>query len=455
MLKNDTIAAVCTGVGGAVSIIRISGPDAAAAAESLRASSRPLAETPRQLVYTHLKDGGEPVLTVLMPGPESYTGEDVAEIHCHGGLFNTRHVLNAILAHPKVRQAEPGEFTLRAFVNGKMDLTQAEAVGDLIAAQSEMARKTAERQLSGTLRDTIKKLRNTLSDLLAECESRLDFPEAVPDAVDTVTMAQQCTETVSEIRRLLDTRREGTILREGITVAIAGCPNAGKSSLLNRLLGYDRAIVTDIPGTTRDTLEEHAHIRGIPVRLTDTAGIRETPDPIEKLGVGRSEATIGTAQIVLWLLDPTRDFDAELSSMHKALANDPSLTEKLIAVWNKSDLVAADTPLPYEALRVSAKDGAGLETLFDRVEEKVWSFPHTEAPETAVNARQTEALAAALEALEPALGLLNTHGNSEDQTLELTALCLRDAVFALGRITGETAAPDVLDTIFGQFCIGK
>lgn len=458
MNRTETIAAVCTGVGGAVSIIRISGPLAGQTLDKIWKGKRQPAEVPRMLLLGHLRNStdtviGEPVLAVLMPGPESYTGEDVAEIHCHGGMLNTRRVLQLILAQKEVRQAEPGEFTMRAFINGKMDLTQAEAVGDLITAHSEMARKSAENQLAGTLRDKMTRLRGDLAELLAECESRLDFPEDIPDGADLTLMIQRAQAVYETLRRILSTQREGMIFREGVRVTIAGHPNAGKSSFLNLLLGYDRAIVSDIPGTTRDTLEELTAIRGIPVRLTDTAGIRETLDPVEKLGVNRSESMIGQGEIIFWILDAAADHEAEVLAMiiHREQDNTP---EKWIPFWNKCDQISDTVPLPYDAPRVSVRNESGISEIFDLFEKTVWSFPHTEAPEIAVNARQSRCLEEAMEALTPALSLLSGI-QSEDEHLELTALCLRDAVAAIGKMTGETAAPDVLDTIFSRFCIGK
>lgn len=456
MIGCDTIAAICSGVGGAVSIIRLSGPDSLSVLKAVWCGKQSPETVPRLLqlgVLSTDHSAGEPVLAVFMPNPNSYTGEDVVEIHCHGGMLNTKRVLSLVLDQEGVRQAEPGEFTLRAFMNGKMDLTQAEAVADMIQAHSEMARKTAEHQLSGTLRSAVTAHRAVLSELLAECESRLDFPEDIPECEDPEKLALTAEKSLAELVRIESTRREGIIFREGVKVAIAGHPNAGKSSLLNLLLGYARAIVSDIPGTTRDTVEESAHIRGIPVCLIDTAGIRETRDPIERLGVQRSESTLAQAEVIFWLLDPMDDLSSEVGALLCRL-NDPVLKDRIIPVWNKCDLIAPETFLPYDAPHLSVLKETGLELLFDRFEEKVWSFPHTEAPDIAVNARQSERLRAAVEALNPVPGLLR-EGGVDCHTFELAALQLRDAVSALGEITGETADPDVLDHIFSHFCIGK
>jgi len=451
MDRNDTIAAICTGTGGAISIVRVSGDRAAAVAAAVR-TDRQIAgpESARQMQLTRVAlagGGSDTALVVFMPGPHSYTGDDIVEIHCHGGNLIGRRVLENILQHG-ARMAEPGEFTYRAFLNGKMDLTQAEAVADLIGAGSDRALRLAERQASGQLGSRIRELRAQLVDLLADCESRLDFAEEHLDWQSPAAVNAQLQKIADALSPLLASSREGAILRQGIRIVIAGRPNAGKSSLLNLLLGYERAIVTAIPGTTRDTLEEAATLRGIPVRLTDTAGIRDTAGEIEELGIDRSKQSMRQAQLILWLLDAAgADRSGEVAEMKRQIPDGA----KVIAVWNKIDCAASgDYPsLDVPAVTISVLEVRGIETLLDAVEKAVWEFPHEAEPEIAVSSRHADALRQALEALPPARERVAA------EEWELAAVHLREAVAALGAITGENADPDLLANIFSRFCIGK
>jgi tRNA modification GTPase len=456
MIAADTIAALASAPGGAVAVLRLSGPEAMAVANRVWRGAAPLSpEQPRTLLFGRCRtsdspdDPGDPALAVLMPRPASYTGEDVVEIHCHGGALVSRRVLAGLL-RAGARAAEPGEFTRRAFLNGKLDLTQAEAVADIIQARSDAALRLAERQNAGVLGRRIRELRGRLIGVLAECESRLDFPEEELDWQPPATLRQRVAAAEDEISGLLASARDGMIFREGVRIVIAGPPNAGKSTLLNRLLGFDRAIVADTPGTTRDTVEEHASVRGIPVRLVDTAGIRSATDPIEGLGVERSFASLRTAQIVLWLLDATADEPAaELAT----LAEHRPAQAAAIAVWNKCDRHAHPPALPDAAplttVHISARTGTGIDALLDAIAQAVWDGPPHEEPEIAVGARHARLLEQAAEALPAARAELAA------ERWELAAIPLRDALNALGTITGETASPDVLDEIFRTFCIGK
>ena len=390
---------------------------------------------------------GEPALAVYMPGPNSYTGDDIVELHCHGGTLCARRAFDAVIA-AGARLAEPGEFTFRAFVNGKMDLTQAEAVADLIYAHSNMALHLAERQIAGALKIHINRLRTILIDILSECESRMDFTEENLDWTGAGIFVEKISGVRHEINKLKDSGREGVILRNGIRVVLAGKPNVGKSSLLNLLLGYERAIVTQLPGTTRDTLEETANIRNIPVRLTDTAGIREAASMIEGLGIDRSRKTIKEAQIVFWILDASSTTVSEdVREMEEHLAGH----RNVIVVWNKLDL-AESAPLPelkYPAARISVTAQSGINELMDIFEKAVWGFPHTEEPEIAVSARHAALLNEADETLSGANDKLIS------AEWELAAVHLRAAIAALGSITGENVSPDILENIFSRFCIGK
>ena len=452
MNTEDTICAICTGVGGAISIIRIAGPDALEVGQKVWQGKNDLNfRNARKMLLGKiiLEDGntGDSALAVFMPGPDSYTGGDVVELHCHGGALATRQTLDTTL-QAGARAAEAGEFTFRAFVNGKMDLTQAEAVCDLITAHSDMALHLAERQIQGKLSASISVLRDELVDILAESESRMDFAGEDLDWTNDSVFIDKLEQVGAKITLLLESGREGIVLRNGIRVVLAGKPNAGKSSLLNLLLGFDRAIVTQVPGTTRDTLEENANLRGIPVTLIDTAGIREATDMIEGIGIDRSHQSIKQAQVVFWLLDASaEDLDSEISEMNTHTID----KENLIAIWNKTDLSKNKTlpELPCPAVTISVLKSTGIDELLDMFEKAVWEFPHSEEPEIAVNARHARLLEEAIEAL-PGAAI-----NLDNNDWELAAVHLRSAISALASITGEESDPDILDNIFSRFCIGK
>lgn len=446
MNTNDTICAICTGTGGAISIIRIAGPDALKIGAEIWQGAATLNEKlARQMLYGH--SGGDPALAVYMPGPRSYTGDDVVEIHCHGGALAAKRVLDATLK-AKARAAKPGEFTFRAFVNGKLDLTQAEAVSDIISAHSQMALNLAERQINGALSQKISELRHQLTDILAECESRLDFSEENLDWSHPDVFIIKINEILTELAVLAASAKTGMILREGIRVVLAGRPNSGKSSLMNLLLGCERAIVSQIPGTTRDTIEEGAQLRGIPIRLTDTAGLRDSVDQIENLGIGRSRQTISLAQIVFWLLDASEpDLKAEVAELENCAAN----PNRIIAIWNKIDLVPQRIlpDLKCPSVKISVLNQDGINSLLDLFEKMVWGHEHAEEPEIAINSRHL-ALINEASALLP-----ETVEHLTCEEWELAAILLRDIIAALGSITGETIAPDILENIFSRFCIGK
>jgi tRNA modification GTPase len=390
---------------------------------------------------------GRPVdqcLIACFPRPASYTGEDMVEVHCHGGVLAARAVLLRLL-EAGARHAEPGEFSKRAFLNGKMDLTQAEAVADLIEAHTDMALHLANRQLDGMLGRQLHALYDGLLHVLSEVESRLDFPEEDLDWVPVPELTRTLADRLAQVDRLLARRREGEVLRHGVRLVIAGPPNVGKSSLLNLILGRDRAIVTHIPGTTRDTLEELAHIRGIPVRLTDTAGIRESEDLVERSGVERSLSSIRAAQVVLWLFDVSQPTPENHPPPH---LNHPTV----LLVGNKVDKLPQPPPVRTHGagpITISALTGAGLEELFDAIEKAVWGRPHGEEPEVAVSVRHAVLLDQAGAQLADALDHIRT------EEWEVAAATLRSALDAVGRVTGKTASDDLLDTVFSRFCIGK
>ncbi len=439
----DNIVAPATGIGGAITIIRFSGPDVLELARRVwKGRSMLGAGNARRMLLG--KVGGDPALAVYMPGPASYTGDDVVELHCHGGAAAAANALR-LAAAAGCRNAEPGEFTFRAFVNGKLDLAQAEAVNDVISAGSDLALQLAERQLEGALSRKLEALYLRIGELRAECESHLDFPDEELDWAGDVP--ETIEEAARQVRELFATRDIGATLRDGIDLVIAGRPNAGKSSLLNLLLGRDRAIVSAIPGTTRDTVEAAAVLRGLPVKLTDTAGVRESGDPVEQLGIERSFRSIAAAGITFWLLDAsTADPGEEVAEMLRH--NAPNR----IAVWNKIDLADPGRKLPEVpggALRISVREERGIEALLDAFARLAADSPRPEVPEVAVNARAAAELEKALEALPEAAREFRR------KEYELAAIRLRDAQTALGAITGKTVEPDILDHIFSRFCIGK
>lgn len=456
--ESDTIAAVATPLGeGGLAVLRLSGAAAVAIAERVfvpagRGAVRPSAAASHTLHYGHVVHEGErvdEVLLAVMRAPRTFTREDVVEISCHGGVFVARQVLEALLA-AGARLASPGEFTRRAFLNGRIDLVQAEAVADLIHARTELALSAANEQLAGALSQRLDAIREDLLSVLAHVEAHIDFPDEdiAPDTREQlVARLDAGGEAMS---RLLETAREGRVLRRGIRAAILGRPNVGKSSLLNRLLGHERAIVSPIAGTTRDTIEETANIRGIPVVFVDTAGLREADDLVEREGIRRTQAAADAAELVLHVLDRSTGITARDREDLRRYAAKPR-----VLVLNKADLPAADWEVGLGGdsprVDVSCASGAGLEALKDAVANQVWAGrAGGEMHEVMVNARHEQALRRALEAEAQASRALR-----EGLSLELVALDLRVAVHALGEIVGKATTEDLLDSIFGQFCLGK
>ena len=448
----DTIAAVATAPGGAIGIVRISGENALPAAQQVWRGRKSLCKAnARMMLYGLIGEPGEPALAVYMPNPHSYTGEDVVELHCHGGAVTIRRTLEAVLSQKNVRAAEPGEFTMRAFINGKLDLAQAEAVGDIITATGDATLNLALRQLAGNLSRSVNDIRETLLLLASDCESRLDFPDEELEFDDSSLLVERLNIARNALRELIASAHAGAVLRQGVRITLAGKPNAGKSSLLNALLGIDRAIVSSIPGTTRDTLAENAVLRNIPVEITDTAGLRESDDEIEALGIQRAKAAMLQSQVVFYLLDASADdLAGEIAEFER---NIKSNKQELIAVWNKIDL-APERDLPeipdVPTVKISAATGENLNLLLDVFEKLVWQDDGNgaDAP-AAVNARHLSLLQSAEEALEPVAGEI------ESGNWELASVNLQIALTETGRIVGETAEPDLLDEIFSRFCIGK
>jgi len=455
MLLTDTIAAIATPLGEAgLAVIRISGREAlGVAGQVFQPAGKPapgISEAASHTVhYGHIVRDGErvdEVLLTVLRAPRTFTREDTVEISCHGGVLVTRLVLETVLA-AGARLAEPGEFTQRAFLNGRLDLAQAEAVADLIHSRTELALDAANEQLAGKLSARINQLRDDLMNALAHIEAHIDFPDE-DIAPDTQAALLRRFDRAGEfIEALLRTAREGQILRRGLRAAIVGRPNAGKSSLLNQLLGHERAIVSPVAGTTRDTVEETANVRGIPVVFVDTAGLREAQDAIEAEGVKRSRAALESAELILHVIDRSVPLAAEDRRLAEDLAGRPRLV-----VLNKLDLEPqAELPTGWSAVSMSCATGEGLEALRDAIQRIVWSGAVAGDPsQVTVNARHADALRRGGEALLRARAAL-----AEGMSLELVALDLRIATGAIGEIVGKTTTDDLLDSIFRQFCLGK
>ena len=457
-MKTDTIAAIATAMSSSgIGIVRISGEEAVSVTEKIfeMKNHKTLSEMPTHTIhYGHIHDGDEvidEVMVLLMCGPKSYTREDTVEIDCHGGVYVMKRILETVIKYG-ARPAEPGEFTKRAFMNGRIDLSQAEAVIDVINSKNEFALKSSLSQLSGAVSEKVKEIRGTILHEIAFIESALDDPEHISLEGYPEQLAEIVTETERKIEKLLANSDNGKMLKEGISTVIVGKPNAGKSSLLNTLVGEEKAIVTDIAGTTRDVLEEQINLNGILLNVIDTAGIRDTEDIVEKIGVERAKKYLNDADLVIYVVDTSTSLDE----------NDYEIMELLqdrhaIVLLNKSDLTPVTTVedirkhLDKKMISISAKEQTGIDELTESIKEMFFSGAVTFNDEVYItNIRHKTALQEASRSLQLVLQSIED-GMPED----FYSIDLMNAYEELGSIIGEAVEDDLVNEIFSKFCMGK
>lgn len=453
----DTIAAISTPIGeGGISIVRMSGEDAIKIANQVFKGANLAKVDTHTIHYGHIINPQndqviDEVMVTVLRAPKTFTCEDIVEINCHGGIVVTNKILQLLLSSG-ARMADPGEFTKRAFVNGRIDLTQAESVMDIVRAKTDKARQVAVKQLEGGLMHQIRAMRQEILDTLANVEVNIDYPEYDADQVTAKQMSETSQSVINKINHLLKTSQQGTILRNGLATAIVGKPNVGKSSLLNYLTQSDKAIVTDVAGTTRDTLEEYVSVQGVPLKLIDTAGIHHTEDKVEKIGVERSQQALEKADLVLLLLDSSK----ELSDEDKMLIK---LTEpkKRIIVLNKTDLgqklsVDEVKELTHsEIISTSILKEKNLEELEDAIKELFFSGIKNSNDQVLVtNQRQVALLKKAKGELEDVIDAVNN-----DVPVDIAQIDFNGAWDTLGEITGDSAPDELINQLFSQFCLGK
>lgn len=458
-METDTIAAISTALGeGGIAIIRVSGQDVFTIVDQIYQGAKPVSQADSHtvlyghIVHPHTKQILDEVLVTVLRAPRTFTREDTVEISCHGGLIPVQKTLEAVLL-AGARLAEPGEFTKRAFLNGRIDLSQAEAVIDLIRSKTDQAAKVAIQQAGGRLSRQIQGLRQEILETLAHLAVNVDYPEYDAETMTSRLLVERCQSISQAIDRLLMMAAQGKIMREGLATAIIGRPNVGKSSLLNALIQENKAIVTDIPGTTRDVLEEYVNVRGIPLKLLDTAGIRETEDVVEKIGVERSEAALQSADLLLIVInyaEALQPEDRRLLSLSQQMTS--------IVIVNKTDLpqrcdlaevreLIGNTPM----ITTSLKQDTGIEQLESALAEQFFAGQITGQDATYVsNARHIQLLEQAKAHVGEVLS-----GIEAGLPLDLVEIDLKNAWQALGEVIGDAVAEDLLDQIFSQFCLGK
>lgn len=459
MFIDDTIAAIATAPGeGGIGIIRISGSDSKSIADKI---FKPFYKesisdySNRTLIYGNIVDDDDiidEVLVAFMKGPNSYTAEDIIEINCHGGYISVKKILELVLKKG-ARLAEPGEFTKRAFLNGRIDLSQAEAVIDIINAKTEKSHEIAQSQLEGSLSKKIMSLREKITDIITQVEVAIDYPEEDIEFITYNELIDKTSIVQEEIIRLYRTADTGKILREGIKTAILGKPNVGKSSLLNLILGENRAIVTEIAGTTRDIIEEYVNIAGIPIKLVDTAGIRDTDDIVEKIGVEKSLEHMEKSDLILVVLDYSRPLDKEDLDILENIDKN-----KTLAIVNKTDLeLKIDLKKVEEyidkenIISISALKNQGLDCIIEKIKDMVFKGKISNDSDLIIsNSRHKDAIYKAMKSIEDAMKSLN-----DKMSYDFVEVDLKDAWDSLGYINGDTVSDELLDNIFKNFCIGK
>ncbi|HGO4013591.1 TPA: tRNA uridine-5-carboxymethylaminomethyl(34) synthesis GTPase MnmE [Staphylococcus aureus] len=456
----DTITSISTPMGeGAIGIVRLSGPQAVEIADKLYKGKHLLNDVPSHMInYGHIidpesKEVIEEVMVSVLRAPKTFTREDIIEINCHGGILTINRVLELTMTYG-ARMAEPGEFTKRAFLNGRIDLSQAEAVMDFIRSKTDRASKVAMNQIEGRLSDLIKKQRQSILEILAQVEVNIDYPE-YDDVEDATTefLLEQSKEIKQEINRLLDTGAQGKIMREGLSTVIVGKPNVGKSSMLNNLIQDNKAIVTEVAGTTRDVLEEYVNVRGVPLRLVDTAGIRETEDIVEKIGVERSRKALSQADLILFVLNNNEALTQEDYTLYEVVKN-----EDVIVIVNKMDLeqnidinevkdMIGDTPL----IQTSMLKQEGIDELEIQIRDLFFGGEVQNQDMTYVsNSRHISLLKQARQTIQDAIDAAES-----GVPMDMVQIDLTRTWEILGEIIGETASDELIDQLFSQFCLGK
>ncbi|MEC6856081.1 tRNA uridine-5-carboxymethylaminomethyl(34) synthesis GTPase MnmE [Staphylococcus aureus] len=456
----DTITSISTPMGeGAIGIVRLSGPQAVEIADILYKGKHLLNDVPSHTInYGHIidpesKEVVEEVMVSVLRAPKTFTREDIIEINCHGGILTINRVLELTMTYG-ARMAEPGEFTKRAFLNGRIDLSQAEAVMDFIRSKTDRASKVAMNQIEGRLSDLIKKQRQSILEILAQVEVNIDYPE-YDDVEDATTefLLEQSKEIKQEINRLLDIGAQGKIMREGLSTVIVGKPNVGKSSMLNNLIQDNKAIVTEVAGTTRDVLEEYVNVRGVPLRLVDTAGIRETEDIVEKIGVERSRKALSQADLILFVLNNNEALTQEDYTLYEVVKN-----EDVIVIVNKMDLeqnidinevkdMIGDTPL----IQTSMLKQEGIDELEIQIRDLFFGGEVQNQDMTYVsNSRHISLLKQARQTIQDAIDAAES-----GVPMDMVQIDLTRTWEILGEIIGETASDELIDQLFSQFCLGK